>query len=524
VVLTAAVATAENLPIRDPDGIAGSPLVRLSIILVLFWCLDVLPRAAARSGWHLGRFGTHIAGVARERWSRRRLGLVLLGLFSFYACYVGYRNLKGFLPFVRPELHDGSLLHLEERVFGTDPSVLLRDLLGTGTAAHVLSVIYVSYLAFVPLSLGAALVWSSDVRRGLWYATALNLNWLLGVASYYLVPTLGPVYATPERYAGLPDTAAGALQMSLLEGRREVLSLGPHSTDALQSIAGFASLHVSVVVSAVLLIQIARAPRVLRVVAWAYLVLIALSTMYLGWHYAVDDVGGILIGLLSFWLAGIATGHDVGGLWRSARERAAAKRARRRARPARHPVLEGAVNVPNGLSLARILIVPVLVAIIVASPDGSLLACGLFAAGALTDVLDGHIARSRGLITPLGKLFDPLADKLLVVGALVALVIADRLPWWVVAVIVGREVMVTFMRSSAARRGRILPADGLGKLKMGLQVAMVLVLLAVPDPQAAPVTVLVAATVAATVISGGRYALRWRRLAAADQSIADQTK
>ena len=490
-VVTGIVAITEDLPIRDPDGVAGSPAMRLTIILLVFAALDVVPRAIHRAWPGMVSLPQTFVEVVRERWTPRRTLLVLAGLLSFYVCYVGYRNLKGFLPFVRPELHDFALLDLERSMFGGhDPGVWLRDALGTGAAAQVLSSVYVFYLGFVPLSLGVALVWSKNVRRGLWWATALNLNWVLGVASYYLLPTLGPVFAAPELFAGLPDTPATALQDSLREARNEVLR-NPHATELMQSIAGFASLHTSVVLSAAMLASLSKAPKLLRLSLWLYLLLTMISTMYLGWHYIVDDIAGMIIGALAVWLGAIATGHRI--------------------ELPSFPALRGAVNVPNLLSLTRILLVPWIIVLMVNDPDGSLTAALVFAAGGITDILDGHIARTRGLVTAVGKLFDPLADKLLVLGALGSLVAVDRLPLWVMAVIVIREVVVTAARAHAARRGEILPADGVGKVKMGFQVAMVLALMAVPDTGALWVQLLVAATVALTVASGARYLVAWRR-------------
>ncbi len=170
-----------------------------------------------------------------------------------------------------------------------------------------------------------------------------------------------------------------------------------------------------------------------------------------------------------------------------------------------------ALNLPNAITMARIVLAPVLVVLVLSSPEGSVAAAVVFAAGALGDVLDGTLARSRGLVTTVGKLLDPVADKLLVGAALIALVVVDRL--WVVVpvVILTREVLVTVLRTVAARRGEIIDASSFGKIKMTLQIAMVLVLLAVADPRQAWVDVLVAATVLATVVSGIDYLVKFRR-------------
>jgi CDP-diacylglycerol---glycerol-3-phosphate 3-phosphatidyltransferase len=160
------------------------------------------------------------------------------------------------------------------------------------------------------------------------------------------------------------------------------------------------------------------------------------------------------------------------------------------------------LNVANALSAARIALVPVLLVVLMTRPHGSLLAAALFGLASITDALDGHLARSQGLVTELGKVLDPLADKLMVVSVLVSLALLDRVAIWVVAVILGREVAVSLLRARAAREGRDVSARPLGKVKMGLQVLMVLVLLAAHDPTASAVQLIVLVTVAVTVVSG----------------------
>lgn len=182
--------------------------------------------------------------------------------------------------------------------------------------------------------------------------------------------------------------------------------------------------------------------------------------------------------------------------------------------PAVHAV--STLNVPNALTFARIAMVPALLVALFASPDdGSMTAAGLFALASVTDALDGHLARSRGLVTDVGKFLDPLADKLLVVSALLSLVLLDRVAAWIVAIILGREVAVSVLRTYAGRRGMTVPARPLGKIKMGLQVIAVLLLLAAPDPHATLVDVALWSAVIATVASGVDCALDvWRRMRA----------
>ena len=190
------------------------------------------------------------------------------------------------------------------------------------------------------------------------------------------------------------------------------------------------------------------------------------------------------------------------------------------AEPAAHAAASP-LNVPNALTLARIAMVPALLLVLFSEPHGSLTAAGLFALASATDALDGYLARSRGLVTDVGKVLDPLADKLLVVSVLVSLVYLDRVAAWIVAVILGREVVVSLLRSYAGRSGVTVPARPLGKVKMCVQVLAVLLLLGATDPAAASVDAVLYAMVAITVVSGidcmldVRRRLRPRRRSAA---------
>ena len=169
------------------------------------------------------------------------------------------------------------------------------------------------------------------------------------------------------------------------------------------------------------------------------------------------------------------------------------------------------LNVPNALTMLRILAVPVIVvALLDETPNGDALAAAVFALAAATDGLDGYIARSRGSVTTFGKLMDPLADKLLVTAALVALVSLDRLAAWVAMVIIAREFAVTGLRAIAAERGIVIAASWLGKVKTVLQIAAVIALIAT-NPSPWWVDGLVYAAVAMTVISGADYFFGLRR-------------
>ena len=170
------------------------------------------------------------------------------------------------------------------------------------------------------------------------------------------------------------------------------------------------------------------------------------------------------------------------------------------------------LNLPNALTLIRILLVPVLVvALTVETPGGSTIAAIVFVIAALTDGLDGYIARSRQSVTTFGKVMDPVADKLLIAAALISLVSLDKLAAWVAMVIIAREFAVSGLRIAAGQQGVVIPASLLGKLKTIVQVLAVLVLIAVDDTGQAWVQVLVYAAVVITVVSGVDYFLNVRR-------------
>ena len=169
-------------------------------------------------------------------------------------------------------------------------------------------------------------------------------------------------------------------------------------------------------------------------------------------------------------------------------------------------------NVPNVLTVVRILLVPVLVvALLEKTSGGDLLAAIVFAVASLTDAIDGYLARSRNWVTTFGKLMDPIADKLLIIAALVALVSLGRLAAWVAMVIIAREFAVTVLRAAVGvEQGIVIPANTLGKIKTASQVVMVMCLIAVHG-QPLWVSLIVYATVIITVLSGADYFFGIRR-------------
>ena len=310
-VIAALLATdAAGLPLRDPDHVAGRRLVLVLCLVAVLVVLDVVVRAGRRSG-RLRPSWASIQRVRRERWTLGR-GLAVGGaLVSFYVTYLAYRNLKSVVPLLRPgELFDRQLADLDRVLFGGhDPAGLLHVLLGTGVAAHVLSAGYMLFFLFIPATLAVGLVFSRDLQAGLFYTTAQSINWLLGAGSYFLLPSLGPVYAEPAAFANLPVSGVTQLQGILLDQRVEFLR-DPAAGTA-QSIAAFASLHVSVFFTGVLAAHLLQLGRRVKIGAWALLGVTIASTIYLGWHYVLDDLGGLVLGAIAIALACLLTGFDV---------------------------------------------------------------------------------------------------------------------------------------------------------------------------------------------------------------------
>jgi len=142
------------------------------------------------------------------------------------------------------------------------------------------------------------------------------------------------------------------------------------------------------------------------------------------------------------------------------------------------------VNLPNYLTLARIIVVPLLVVVLLTpfaeewfGISSYALAIAIFLAASLTDILDGHIARSRQQVSKMGALLDPIADKLLVSAALIVLVEKHLAPAWAVVVILGREFIITGLRSIAATEGIVISAQRVGKIKMWAQCTAIVALL-----------------------------------------------
>ncbi len=176
--------------------------------------------------------------------------------------------------------------------------------------------------------------------------------------------------------------------------------------------------------------------------------------------------------------------------------------------PAPHP---GLVNVANALTVLRLVLVPFFVLFLsMGGTAGRVVAFALFVVASVTDLLDGRMARQRGLITDFGKIADPVADKALTGSALITLSALGELSWWVTGVILVREVGITVLRIIVIRRN-VIPASRGGKFKTLLQV-IAISLYILPGPFGLARPLVMAAAVVVTLVTGADYVVSaWRQ-------------
>lgn len=307
--LAVIAAIALDKRLADPEGsFLGPSWLRLPLLLTGALLLDMLPRVI----WYSKGKPSSVRAIVRERlrthWTRERLTLVALGIVSFYVVYVSYRNLKSFLPAIIDTRYDREL-HLLDRalLFGNDPSTVLHTVFGTNVTAWILSYIYLWFLPLVPLAVTAWVVWSRNLSYGYWFVTSQCIAWTLGTASYYALPTVGPGFQYSPYYSDLAHTPTTDLMENLANDRSVVLWWGIDG--AMQTVAGFASLHCAITLLIALMVQFTLQSKILKWVFWANFAVTILATLYFGWHYIADDVAGIMIALVAFYVGGIATGQ-----------------------------------------------------------------------------------------------------------------------------------------------------------------------------------------------------------------------
>lgn len=295
-VVTVARSFQVGIEIRDPDG----SIFRLRIVLSLAWFASLSLVDAGirveRNGWTLRKVGTEL----RRRWPKRRLALVFSGIMAYEVVYLSYHNLKSWNALNPPR--DDEMLRLDRWLFfGHSPATLLQDTLGTHVAAHVLSPIYGSFALLVPMSFVAVMVFADRIRDGYVFVTGSLWVWILGTGCYYLIPSLGPFASAPHQFDRLPHTTVTSSQSRYMADRTHFLD-HPEAGDALNSVNAFASLHVAVTFFFLLMMRHYGFRRVARAMS-LYVVAVIISTIYFGWHFAVDDVVGLAIAYVALVLA-----------------------------------------------------------------------------------------------------------------------------------------------------------------------------------------------------------------------------
>jgi hypothetical protein len=277
-----------DVPFKDPHGkLFRAKLPDTAEFLLVAVVIDVVVR------WLRGRRGgATLWSTVRTRWTPYRVAMILAGLVAYFVVYLCYRNLKSWDVFNTPK--DDMLLRWDRWLFfGHSPAVLLHDLLGRDLAARLLTDLYESFSWLVTIALVAALAFTPTVRQAFVFVTAAMWAWILGVGSYYLIPSLGPFNAAPEEFAGLTRTSIQTTQDAYLAQRDHLLA-HPHASDAFAQISAFASLHCAL---SCLVFLMARYYGLL-LVSWAaglFLLGTLIATVYLGWHFAVDDVAGVAL-------------------------------------------------------------------------------------------------------------------------------------------------------------------------------------------------------------------------------------
>jgi len=292
VVVTVARSITVGIPIRDPGG--AFLLSRVALTAGLFAGFVVLEGVLRAPRGE--RSASTVREAIRKRWTWRRLAGAWSVLLAYHLVYFSYHNLKSWDVLNEPRDH--ALTSVDRWLFaGHSPAVLLHDLVGQGVvAAYALIVIYEAFPTLVVLVVAGS-VFTPRLRDGQTLLAALIWVWILGILTYYAVPSLGPFSDRPEDFAGLPHTLVTDTQALYLAQRAHLLA-DPRAPDAFAQVSAFASLHVGV--TTVIALMAARlgyrwAARAL----WVFLALTSVATVYLGWHFAVDVPAGLAIG----WLA-----------------------------------------------------------------------------------------------------------------------------------------------------------------------------------------------------------------------------
>ncbi|KAB2808523.1 inositol phosphorylceramide synthase [Pimelobacter simplex] len=283
-----------GIPFRDPGG---DFLARRIVITAGVFAALVVVDGLLRTPRPWTR--TDVAATIRTRWPAGRLALAASALLAYLLTYFTYHNLKSWDVLNAPR--DAMLLRWDRWLLaGHSPAVLLHELLGTHVAAWVLMVWYETFPSLVVVGFPAAVALARRTRDAYAGIAALVWVWILGTATYYAIPSLGPFHAAPQEFAGLPHMPIQDTQARYLAQRDHLLA-HPHAADAFAQISAFASLHVGVTATLLGLAWWHRLRRTTIVLA-VFLAGTMVATVYLGWHFAVDVPAGLAIAAAAWWL------------------------------------------------------------------------------------------------------------------------------------------------------------------------------------------------------------------------------
>lgn len=269
--------------------------VRRVLLSALLFMVLALIDIGIRGGFRTWR-SRDLFDRLRARWPKDRLVVALSGLVAYHVVYLCYHNLKSWVVF--NGFQDAKLAQLDLWLFlGHSPAVLLHNLLGEHVAAIVLAFIYESFSYIVPFSFVAAVVFVDQIRDGYVFLASAMWAWIIGTASYYLIPSLGPFATSAGDFDNLTHTLINGRQDTLLANRTQMLT-DPGAPDALASIGAFASLHTGFTFMIVLMLRYYGWRRLSHLMT-IYLLATMTATIYFGYHFVLDDVAGLLLGYLA---------------------------------------------------------------------------------------------------------------------------------------------------------------------------------------------------------------------------------
>jgi hypothetical protein len=206
-----------GIPVRDPHGAYLWGRLGLDIAVVVAFAVVVAAVSARRTGspWRQ---------TLRARWTRERIAYAASALLAYQLTYLAYHNLKSWDVLNAPR--DELLLRWDRWLFfGHSPYLLLHDLLGVHTSMFVLTFLYEAFSTLLIVGVCAAVAVSPDIRRGhVFVVSGINV-WILGVACYYLIPSLGPFWSAPEEFRGMAPTVVQRTQVLYLEQRAQWLGV-----------------------------------------------------------------------------------------------------------------------------------------------------------------------------------------------------------------------------------------------------------------------------------------------------------